>query len=334
MAIKRPTEADLGIEQTPEEVEILSRPVISAPDDDDIRSDDEDDALVVAAPKPEVVAETPEAKATRERDEAGKFKPKDGKPPEGFTDVRALQEARAENKVLNERMNTLLEIVQRREAKAAQAEAPPAPVIPDRATDPLGYIAYMDERLGKFEQESASQKQAREAEEVETREFQKALAVAKPQFDQAAAADPTMAPTYNALLESFAKEIAYLNRNDAAFIADPRGFVGKELSRLENGHIRFAVGSGENVVDYFKGLAASRGITGVPAAQVAAQPDPKPIAERIAAQDRHMSIGDLPGSAAPAQVSAKDLAKMTPKQFAEFARRVGDDGLDSIMGKA
>lgn len=344
---KRPTEEDLGIAPTAEEQEIASRPLQQAEDEDIRPEDDGDEAsrhLVVAKPD-KVEPESIEAKAARIRDETtGKFKAAEpapkleaGKLAPGTVDVRALQEARAENKVLMERMTTLLETVQKREAKAGKAEEPKE-VIPDRNVDPLGYMEYMDKRLSKFEGASAAQDKQRQEIDAETAHVNEALAVAKPQFDAARAADPSLEPTYNALLESYAKELMFINRGNPEFLRDQRGFLGREMTKLENGHIRFAVAQGYNVAEYMRELAASRGIAAPQAQQPGAKvPAPQPgktIAERQQAQSRHMSIGDLPGGAAPASISAKDLVKMTPKQFAEFAKKMGDAGLDELFSKA
>jgi hypothetical protein len=348
---KRPTEEDLGIAETAEEQEVLSRPVAQQPEDDIPETEDEDESLVVAAPKP--AEETAEAKATRERDEAtGKFvaKPKEGElakvdapaPDDRKVDLRALQEARAENKMLMERTAILLDTLNRREAAKAEAEKP-APVIPDKLTDPLGYIDHIESRLGKIEGETRAQMEQREAAQNEQREMSQVLSIAQPQFIEAAKADPTVQPTYDALLGSFAREIAFNNgvpmdANGVPITPQQKQWVAAELSKLENSHIKYAVTTRQNVAEYMKGLAQARGIN-VQAAALApggttATQTQRPIAERQQAQQRHMSIGDLPGGAAPATISAKDLVKMSPKQFAEFAKKMGDAGLDELFGKA
>lgn len=345
---KRPTEEDLGIAETAEEQEIASRSLTTVEDDDLPHDTDDEQPLQQAAP------ETAEAKAARERDAAGKFvakpkpdapiadKPADGvrpepvKPPPGFVDQRALQEARAQNKLLEERFNTLMEVVNKRNQQPV-AE-PQAPTIPDKNTDPLGYIDYIESRLGKIEGESAAQAKVREDSQREQYEFQQALTVAKPQYDEMAAADPTLEPTRAALFDSYANEIAVLNRTNPDYQRDPRGFLTNALTRLEQDHIKFAVASGQHVGSYMRDLARSRNVNAAPAqpqqAAPPAQQAPRTIAERQAAQNRHMSIGDLPGSAAPNTISAKDLVKMSPKQFAAYAKSVGEAGLDEIMGKA
>jgi hypothetical protein len=348
----RPTEADLGIDLTPEEQEVLARPVTQLPEDDISQSEsEENDTLVQAKPKAEdKPEETAEAKATRERDEAGKFvaKPKEGEAApkveapaeERKVDLRALQEARAENKLLMERMTTLLEAQQRRETAKAEAEKP-APVIPDKTTDPLGYIDYIEQRLGKIEGETQAQKDQREAYQAEQNEMAQVLAVAQPQFDEAAKADPALRPIYNALLGSFAREIAFNNgipmdANGVPIAPQHQQWVAGELKKIEDSHIKYAVQTRQDFATYTKGLAQARGIAVQAAPAQAEQPatpaaPAKTIAERVAAQSRHMSIGDLPGSALPDKISAKDLVKMSSAEFAAFAKKMGDKDLDKMF---
>src|SRR3954470_9780615 len=105
---KRPSEEDLGIEPTAEEQEILARPPAPMEAEDDIPRDDGEDEEVAAAAQPQAeaparvkdpvtgkcVAKPKEGEAAPVADAA----PNPNKPPPGFVDNRALQEARAENK--------------------------------------------------------------------------------------------------------------------------------------------------------------------------------------------------------------------------------------------
>jgi hypothetical protein len=348
---KRPTEEDLGIEITPEEQEILSRP---APEiEADVPHDDDGDEAPaqLAVPKPDA---EPRAKDPV----TGKFvaKPKDAapgaeaapanpaKPPPGFVDNRALQEERALRRQTEERLQVLLDTLQKREAREAKKDEPAPPAKPALDTDPLGFVGDVNDRLTRIENETKAQTEARQAEEREAAEFQQALNVAGPQFNEAKASNPAVEKTYNALLESIAREICFNNgipANSAQMTPAQKDFVGKEMTKMERAHIRHAVASGQNVAEYMMNFAAVRGIQLQPQAAdpaaapaAAAQPAQKPIAERKAAQQRHMSIGDLPGSAAPASITAKDLAKMSPKEFAAFAKSLGDAGMDELFAKA
>lgn len=337
-----PTEEDLGIDMTPEEQDIASRPIVSPIDD----ADDEGEDLQVAVVKD--ADERPAPRKTRERDpETGKFLNKDdadpqarpdARPQAGMTDIRALQEERALRRQTEERMQILLDTMQKREAREAKAAEPAAPAIPDKTTDPLGYMEYMDQRLGKFEAETAQQTQARQAAESEQAEMQQVLAVAVPEYQQATAADPELEPMRAGLMESYAKEICYLNGvpMDGRATPQQRQFVQAELTKIENSHIKFAVTSRRPLGEYIKGLAATRGIV-AQAQQSPVQSQPngqRSISDRQAAQSRHQSIGDLPGNAAPSKINAKDVAKMSNDEFAAFAGKMSDKELDALFLKA
>lgn len=343
----RPTEEDLGIAPTAEEMAEQNAPRPIDQDDDIPQRDDEDDITQVAAPKKPEDEETPAEKAQRARDEAtGKFvkadearPPQEGvKPPPGFVDQRALREERQARQLLEERLNTLMEVVGKRMPQPA-AETPPPPI--DKNADPMGYIDTLEARLATIEGESAAQAKQRQQAESEQADVNRALSVAQPQFMEAAAADPTITTTYNELLSSLAREIAFVNGipTNGTITPAQREFVGKELTKLENGHIRFAVAQGRNVAEYMREFAATRGINGAaqqqPVADTATgQPVPaRTIQERQQAQQRHMSLGDLPGNAVPSAITAKDIARMTPAQFKAYAKSVGEDGLDMLMGK-
>jgi len=354
---KRPTEEDLGIEPTAEEQEILSRPPAPTEPDDDIpvdREDDEGDThqLAVAKPEGEPRAKDPvtgkfvakPAKDAPAPDAAAQ--PNAVKPPPGFVDNRALQEERALRRQTEERMQVLLETLQKREAREAKKDEPPVPAKPALEVDPLAFVGDVNDRLTRIENETRAQTEARQAEERDAQEFQQALNVAGPQFNEAKAANPAVERTYGALLESIAREICFNNgipADNARMTPAQRDFIAREMTKMERAHIRHAVATGQNVAEYMMNFAAVRGIsqqapdaaeppTG--AVPPVAQPAAKPIAERKAAQQRHMSIGDLPGSAAPSTITAKDLAKMSAKEFAAFAKTLGDAGMDELFAKA
>jgi hypothetical protein len=61
-------------------------------------------------------------------------------------DLRALQEERALRRQTEERMNTLLEIINKRETSEAKAAEPATPAIPDKTLDPLAYIDWLEGR--------------------------------------------------------------------------------------------------------------------------------------------------------------------------------------------
>lgn len=332
MATKRPTEADLDIEITPEEIAAQTP---AQPVDDDIPIGDD-------TPIEEEISELTDREkadaAERARAPDGKFakneKPNKAEvPPPGFVSQAALREAREENKTIMSRLTALLEMQAAREAKA-NAPKVEAPVIPDKNVDPLAYIDHMDKRLSKFEKAEELTASQRQAAAREQDEMTQVLAVAGPQFQEGTAADPTVAPTYQALLSSIGAEIMFNNRNNPEYIRDQRGFLQRELSKIENAHIKHAVKTGQNVVQYMREFATSRGVqaVGPNATPQNGQRQQPSIEQRQAQQQRHTSLTDAPGGEAPRAIDAKTLSKMSDKEFAAFAKKMSDSDLDALMG--
>lgn len=332
---KRQTEAELGIEITPEEVaeqSIVAPEQPAAPIEDEVipRTDEE-----IAEFTDRELAEGKD-KVARERDQqTGKFVPKTPAEmaKEEQNKTQALRESREENKRLMERMTTLLEIQQAKELKAAQPAKPEPPAIPDWNVDPIAAGQWTQQQVLAIQKQGDATAQQRDAQQREENEMAQVLNVARPQFEAAKQADPTTAPIYGALLDSFGRELMFVNKNNPEFQRDQRAFMQREMTKLENAHIRHAVATGQNVAEYMRELAASRGLAmgQQPAAQ-AAPVQQRSIPERQQAQQRHMSLGDAPGGEAPQQVDAKTLAKMSNKEFAAFAKKMSESDLDALMG--
>lgn len=327
---KRPTEADLGIAPSEEEIATQSAP---APEETPVVEPE----VVPRDDLPEEIAEFTDREIAEGKDKLkhgpdGKFVAKTAADvaKEEANKTAALREARDENKRLMERMTQLLEIQTARETRAAQPKPVEQPAIPDKTVDPLGYIDYMDKRLAGIETERTQTATQRAAADREQAEMDQVLSVARPQYEEAAKADPTIIPTYQALLNSFGQEIMYVNRQNPEFIKDNRGFLEREMRKLENAHIKFAVSNRMNVAEYMKGLADSRGVKAGPA-----QPAPqqqRSIPERQQQQERHMSLGDAPGGEAPKPIDARTIAKMSNAEFARFAKSMSESDLDALMG--
>jgi hypothetical protein len=335
---KRPTESDLDIEVTPEEIAQQNAPPV---DDDIPLADDIPEETGVAEPEAQTDREKADA-AERARSRDGKFvraeKPVAEVPPPGFVSQAALREAREENKTIMSRLATLLEIQAARDAKA-NAPKVEAPVIPDKNVDPLAYMDHIDQRLAKFEQVEQQTVAQRQAQEREQADMVQVLNVARPQYEEAARADPTVPAVYKELLDGFGRELMFINQHNPEFMKDQRGFLQRELSKIENAHIKHAVATGQNVAQYMRALAQSRGVnmTGAPAQQQngqqsAPQPPARSIEERQQQQQRHISLGDAPGGEAPKTLDAKTLAKMSNKEFAAFAKTMKEEDLDAMMG--
>lgn len=326
MARKTPSEADLGIELTADEIAASTAEPKAEPIPDDYPEGGDPDPVIPDEPEPRKAKANEPAKVDGEPDA------KPAKPPAGYVDQRALQEERRKARIMEERFNGLTEALNRSLGPKPEPKDE-APIIPDKNVDPVAWLEYIGGRVDKIEATETERAQARQAEEREQAEVDAALEVARPQFEEAIAADPTIQPTYSALLDSIAREIAFINRIP---LQNPtlqqREFLRREMSRMENSHIKYAVSTGQNVADYMRSFAASRGVVAQQQAQAAQPQAEKSIPERQAQQRRHMSLSDAPGGGAPAKLTAKDIANMSAKQYADLVKKIGDAGIDGITG--
>lgn len=356
---KRPTEEDLDLGPTPEEQAALGAPAAGVSEDDEypIQGNDEDDPASNHLDSPRA-----EDKPGRVKDPVtGKFVAKDKAEPgpvvEGepaketprTVDLRALQEERALRRQTEDRMNQLLEVINKREARA-KAEEPKPPEKADPDVDPWGYIKEIGSRLDKFEGESKAQTEARQQYEAQESEYQQVMSVAGPQFAEAVAADPSVEQLQAALLDNIGREICFVNgiplpdpANPSAPRATPQQirFVADEVRKFENSHIAYAVKSGQNVVDYMRRFAATRNVTIAPPApaqqEQARVPNvqaPRAIADRREAQSRHMSLGSMSGSAAPGALTGSALGKMSDAEFKAVMKSMTDKEADELFLKA
>jgi hypothetical protein len=141
--------------------------------------------------------------------------------------------------------------------------------------------------------------------------------------------------------------ISFINGANPEFQRDPRGFLQREMNKLEASHTRWAIQSGQHPAQYMMDLARAKGIQfqqpaqtpqpllqPQPAAAAAAAPAPQPvpIAQRQEQQQRHMSLGDAPGGQPETKVDAKTIARMSNKEFAAFAQTMKESDLDALMG--
>jgi hypothetical protein len=305
MARKTPTEADLGIAATEEEM--AAPPVV----DDDIPLDNDP---IEEPPKAE-----PEKTAEPE-------KVADKTPEEPKTvDVRALQEARSEAReakrqaaVLEERWNAFL-------AGQNKPQEPAQPEMPGD-NDPMGRLNYVFNELQGMKNARAEQETQTKAQTQEQERFREAYNRVNHDFSSAAAADPTLNEALASLRQSVSREYQAMGV--------PAHLVEQQVRQVENTHIAYIAQNGLDPAQYIKGLAGARGWA--PQAQTPtpattpAQPDLKALQ---ATQQRHQSLSDAAGGAAPAPLDAKAIAKMDDKTFNAWMKSRGnDEKLREILG--
>lgn len=258
---------------------------------------------------------------------------KEPQPPQPQTvDVRAVQEARAENrqlkdeyKRLQERTDQLLQHFMRQNGQSAQQE-PQQPEIPDEDTDPLAVVTWLKNHVLTERQQREAEQQRQQIAVQQQQQFQAMFAEVDNEYRHAVAADPTVEQAYNHALQSYANEMDVLGLHPV----QKQQQIQQYLNSFITNYAQMARTRGISVADYVKNVAKARGWADT---QQRATPDNvRRIAEQ---QERHMSLSDASGGEAPKPLDAKTLASMPESQFRKLmsdpsrARMV-----DEIMGIA
>lgn len=298
------SEADLGLAPTEEELAVVDTgPEIETPPADEPQTD-----------QPAAAATDGQPSADKPQDEAP-----------GTVDLRALQEARGENRelrqqnaVIMQRLNEVLGVIGKSEQPAEPQKTAEPP-----SDDPLAMLKFVAEKLTKQEQaQTEVQQRSREAEQHQ--QFVSRVGTVEAEFR-------TTTPDYD---------------NAVKFVAESRD---RELQTLfpystpEQRQQTIALewkniadnsfANGQNPAALIYGLAKMRGYA--PAASAQAVPPPKPVdaAAIAAAQQRHQSLSAASGGEAATPIDAKALANMSEKQFREWISKKGNDKrMDEIMG--
>jgi hypothetical protein len=320
MARSTPTEADLGIAPTDEE--LTSTPATAEPatpaDDADITLSDEQPVL------------TAPDKDSGDGEAAEKPSDADKPEPEAKTvDLRALQEARAEsrdlkqrNSLLEQRLNAILTQMQPQPQAQERQQEQPANEIPpeDDVVGRINWLVAQMQRQGEQQtQERAATNEARQLEEFRTR-----VATVEQQFR-------STTPDYDAAVsfvaESRDRELQTLFPFSTA---EQRAHTIRE----EWGNIaRTSIQAGLNPAEQVYNLAKARGFAGAAPQPQPNTPKPLDAAALASAQQRHQSLSDAGGGEGVAPLDAKALAAMDDRTFNAWLSQKGNDKkLEAILG--
>lgn len=322
MARSTPTEADLGI--APTEDELSSAPVATettttATEDVDISLTD--DQPVMTAPDNE--------------QQTGDDKPQDKEQeqppaqPEKTVDLRALQEARSENRdlkqrnaLLEQRVNAILAQFQQPQPQTQQTSTEPPPPPPE--DDVFARVNWLVDRI-KEQTEQQAKLTTQTAEERQRAEFINRVAAVEHQFRSST-------PDYDAAVsfvaESRDRELQTLFPFSTA--EQRQHTIREEWSNIA----RTSIQAGLNPAEQVYNLAKARGFAGTAPQQqpAAAQPQIDPAA-LASAQQRHQSLSDAGGGESVAPLDAKALAAMDEKAFNAWLSQKGNDKkLEAILG--
>lgn len=292
------------------------------------------EALKTAPQEPEQVAE-------EQASEPLAAEPEQIPQEQKMVDVRALQEARAEIRKRDEelarqrteqaRLDERLKIIN--EALAKQNE-PPAPKPPVFEDDPIVFynheISELKKQLDEFKQGSAQQ-QAQAAEEAKRMEI---IHQADAVINTAIAKDPSLQAAVDHAFAGMRQDIqAEMDRRGIPVYQQnqvAQQWMSAQISELATKCPK----DPDLAADFVMRHARFYGYGyGQPAAQQqqSQQATPEQLEQR---QERHLSLSSIQGGEPPKQIDINALAKMSDSDFRALASKLGDKGLDKLMGAA
>lgn len=295
------------------------KPTPEEPKVEDVSQDDTTDAELEEVETEEETTEDPEGEAEK-AEKADKTVP-----------LRALTKTReelkaekarataieAEAKVLRERWDQMLAAQQK-----PQEEAKPEPEL-DPSKDPLAAVNAIweerkQEKLTRAEQEKQAEEQRQQQEA-----WNQTVNLARGQFQEAAKADETFEPTYNAVRQSIITEY-----KEVYGLSDEQALA--EANQFEANQIAYAVQRGVNVADQLRAIARVRGVK-------APEPEKKPEADAEAIERLEKGVsGSTSLSAASGGRSttqtAETIANMSAGEFEKWLSKNGSGGFRKLAG--
>ncbi len=230
---------------------------------------------------------------------------------------KLVQDERDRFARLEERTKLLLEAQNK---PAAEATTQPAEdEIPDPEKDPLAAIKWVRDQIAAKNKTETEQRQTQQRQQQEQRQFQEVFERVNADYSQATQADPTVTEAHNALRRSIGEELIALGRTQQQAL--------QELTQIENQHLMYIAQTGQNVGDYIKRLASTRGWkpetpkAAEPApAQTAQQPNPKLEQARQAGASLGSSGGAVANSGT---ITPQMLADMPEADFKAYMEKHG-----------
>lgn len=221
----------------------------------------------------------------------------------------------AEAKVLRERWDQMLAAQQK-----PQEDVKPEPEI-DPTKDPLAAVnAIWEEnkqaKLTKAEQEKQAEEQRQQQEQ-----WNQTVNLARGQFQEAAKADETFEPTYNAVRDSIKTE--YME----VYGLDEQQAIA-EVNQFEANQIAYAVQRGVNVADQLRAIARVRGVKAPEKKQEA---DAEAIERLAQGVSGSTSLSAASGGRSTTQ-TAETIANMSTADFEKWLSKNGTGGFRKLAG--
>lgn len=264
-------------------------------------------------------------------------------------DVRALQEARAEARAareeaarirderirLEERLNVINQSIAAQQKQAAVQQTPS----PSMDDDPLGYFKHeLDAVRGELKASKEIEAQRAQAQHAE-QQFNELANRAGSVIAQAARADPKVNEALDFAFEGLRAEIRASVENAVSKGMLPPHMQMAEAERIWRASIanlsQRVTADPQQAADFVFRQARYYGWGTQPQQQAPMQQQNTPNpAELAARQERHMSLSNIQGGEAPQALTLDAIGKMSDDEFNALARKLGDKGLDKLMGAA
>lgn len=279
-------------------------------------------------------------------DGAGKPKPSEAR-PDGYVTkeerdriARERDEIRAENRILAERAQKLIDrFFAEREQAAKKSE--PEDEIPDESVDPIGALQWTKRELQRLREAQRTGEQQTAQQQEAQRQWQEAYGQVNAYFVQKVAEKPELQTLYDGLRISYAKEYSAFGMSPAQ--------VAAAVDQQEAKIIQWAYANRYPIDAVIEQLAASRGVQAkAPEKKPAGQEqnrdpetgqfiaaDPEKAARQRESQERNVSLSSAPGAPVK-KMTAKELAQMSEEDmwryFENVGRKPGSKEFDRDMG--
>lgn len=259
-------------------------------------------------------------------------------------DVRALQEARAEARAareeaarvrderirLEERLNILNQAIAAQQKQPEQVKTGPT-----KDEDFIGWsehkIETLEQQLARVNETEQQRAQAQQAEQ----QHNVLISRASNTLDSAIAANPQVSEALNHAFEGLREEIkAELVKHNV-----PQHLQAQEAERLWRSSMatmaqRLPADPAQAAEFVFRN-ARYYGWGYQPQQQAPQTQQNRPNPQELAArQERHMSLSNIQGGEAPQALTLDAVAKMSEKEFNKLCAKLGDEGMDRLMGAA
>lgn len=288
--------------------------------DDEELTEDELKLLQQQSGEDEPEAEEPEGSsepeqpegAEAEAEEASEEEPERGEGQR--VPLAELLKERERRKKTEDRFDTFLQRLEQFKTQPQQ-QAPQQPNVPDKETDPFGYMEYLHQQVASLQQHESYRAQMQQREQAR-RQFEAELDAEERGFH-------AKNPDYYERIQ-FIRDHIY---RSALFAGYGQAAAAQEARRQMLATADAARMSGTSPVEYFYRQATVLGYA----------PQAKPSQAKANGKDKRQafrSMSDAGGKPTKGKVTAKDLAAMSEDEFTAFmeSNKLSASDIDKMLG--